>query len=310
MASETSFLPQVGIIIPLMDRTNDIKVSLPSLLNQEYPNYTVHILDHCSQDGLDNVLQSRTHPRLKLIRCPRPDYFNFSRARNIGTRYSSSDLLFFLNGDNQFQDEGHLSRIVGDFLNVARIDYRWYRNWRHSQGYTPLRIRHGPVISTSYRHVYCHCLGSPLLIDRHVFQQLGGFNEALENWGYEDSDLIARLELAGFGRIAISGITQPEHSDDIRVKNFQEKDKYKSWQRNRQLSDELISAFGPIITPQRYPGRCEWVEIDGVRYDGAIAPQQSWEMASRITRASLGGLLLAAVTRLMSYVQSLGSVKA
>ena len=304
MVVKTPSKPDVAIIIPIMGRADDLGMSLPTLLNQNYPNYTVYVVDNRSEDALPAVLEQMAHPRLKLIGCPRPLYFSFSKTRNAGARYTFSDLLFFLNGDNQFQDQGHLSGIVNGFLKGTDIDYRWYRNWRRSQGYGPLGIYHQPVIETGYRRVYCHCLGSPLLIERQVFQQLGGFNEDLEDWGYEDTDLIARLELAGFGRIPILGIAQPDHSDDIRVKNFREKDKSKSWGRNRRLSDKFISGFGPIILTQTYPGRCERVEVNGTQYDGASAPQQAWEMElTDLTRASTLRSLLSAATKLLSCVK-------
>ena len=304
MVLNTPSTPDVAIIIPIMDRAGDLGMSLPTLLNQNYPNYTVYVVDNRSQDGLPAVLEQMAHPRLKLIGCPRPLYFSFSKTRNAGARYTFSDLLFFLDGDIQFQDEGHLLRIVNDFLTGTDIDYMWHRNWRRSQRYGSLRIRYQPSIKTRYRRVYCHCLGSPLLIERHVFQQLGGFNEAIEDWGYEDTDLIARLELAGFGRIVISGMTRPHHSDDVRIKNFREKDKSKSWGRNRRLSDKFISSFGPIIVTQTYPGRCEWVEVNGIQYDGASAAQQAWEMElADLTRASTMRSLLSAATKLLSCVK-------
>ena len=267
--------PSVGIIIPIMDRANDLKTSLPSLLNQDYPNYSVNIIDSSSEDELDNVLSEF---RLKLIRSPRPEFFNRSQARNLGVRYTFSDLLFFLNADDEFENEHHLSTIVEMFLKGADIDYTWYQDWRKRARYSLLRIRQRPVIKTAYRRVYCHCLGLPLLIDREVFQQLGGYNEAFVDWGFEDTDLLARLELAGFGRIEISGMIEREHSDELRTAYHREKNKIKSWTRNRKISDRFIRRIGPVLVNQTYPGRCQWLEIDGVRYDGAAARQQEWRM--------------------------------
>ncbi len=269
-------LPRLAIVIPMMDRSDDLRSSLPNLLSQDYPQYEVYIIDHCSLDGLEAVLEQMEHPRLKLIRCPRPDYFSFSKGRNIGARYTFSDLLFFLNGDNQFRDTKHLSQIIDGFLNETKVDSQWYRSWRSTAGYRPLEIDHGVSIRTRFRRVYSHCLGSPLLVEREVFQKLGGYNEALQDWGYEDTDLIARLELAGFGRINISGMIQPEHPDDKRTINFREKDKRKSWKRNCKVSDTFIRQFGPILPNQIYPGRCEWIEIEGIRYNGALLSQQEW----------------------------------
>lgn len=293
----SNWSPSTAIVIPLMDRADDLRKSLPNLLSQNYPNYKVYIVDHSSQDGLEAVLQEIRHPKLRFIQAPRFAYFNFSRSRNIGARYTFSDLLFFLNGDNQFQHPGQLSEIVNDFLKGTKVP--WYKRLRGALGDKLLKNR--VSLRTPYPRVYCHCLGSPLFIAREVFQQLGGYNEDFEDWGYEDTDLRVRLALAGFDHIPIAEMIQPEHPDELRLKNFREKDKNKSWHRNRRLSDELIESSGPVIRTRRYPGRCEWMEIDGLRRDGVTAAQQNWEM--RLSDSIYDHYVRPAATKLLTYVR-------
>src|SRR5262249_59037369 len=105
----------VAIIIRVMDRADELRVSLPSLLNQDYPSYRVVVVDHSSQDGLRAVLEDAKRPRLRVVRCPRPAFFNPSSSGNTGVRYSFSDLLFFLDTGMRFRDEHHLSEIVQAF---------------------------------------------------------------------------------------------------------------------------------------------------------------------------------------------------
>src|SRR5262245_19860699 len=129
--------PSVAVIIPLMDRSDDLRFSLPRLLHQDFENYTVYLVDNSSIDDFDRVLleceilggtnpfESRTrhqgfHPRrssrLVVIRRPRPDVFSFSISRNCGVRCSASDLLLFVNGDTVFDGPHTLGSIVDDFL--------------------------------------------------------------------------------------------------------------------------------------------------------------------------------------------------
>lgn len=274
-----SRLLSVAIIVRVMDRADELRSSLPSLLNQEYPDYSVVIVDHSSQDGLDSVLDSLRSPRLHVLRCPRPPYFNRSRAGNIGVRYSFSDLLFFLDTGIQFRDECHLSGIVAAFEASNEIDYHHYEGWRQQAGFPPLDMKHSAG-DASGRRVYCECEchGLHLLVERSVFQRIGGLSEALLDWGYEDTDLATRLELSGYGRIPIHELVEREHDDECRVRFHREKSKQRSWTKNRRISDAFIKTFGPVIRTQRTPGLCEWAEIDGVRYLGAEAPQQDWTM--------------------------------
>jgi len=278
-SSEQTRRPSVAIIVRCMDRADQLRVSLPSLLNQDYPDYQVVVVDHSSQDGLTELLEAAKSPRLRVVRCPRPVFFNPSTSGNIGVRYSFSDLLFFLDTGMTFRDERQLSEIVAAFEASSEVDDSHYKTWRERACYPSLEgtrlVPDGPG-----RHVFCECEchGLHMLVSRDIFQRIGGLNEALLDWGYEDTDLMTRLELCGYGRIPIRELNESKHSDDLRVRFFEVKSTEQSWTKNRRISDGFIATFGPVMKTQRTPGFCEWVEIDGQRYSGAGAPQQSWTM--------------------------------
>ncbi len=269
--------PSVAIIVRVMDRANELRISLPSLLNQDYPDYQVVIVDHCSKDGLTAILDATQSPRLRIVRCPRPKFFNPSVSGNTGARYSFSDVLFFLDTGMSFKHERHLSEIVAAFEGSSDIDLYHYRQWRETTGYPSLE-KARLVDDAVERRVYCECEchGLHTLVRRDIFQRIGGLNEALLDWGYEDTDLTTRLELCGYGRIPIPDLGHSPHSDELRVQFFEVKSKERSWTKNRRISDGFITTFGPVLRTQRTPGLCEWVEIDGVRHPGAAAPQQDW----------------------------------
>src|SRR5215510_1154640 len=136
--AESSRLPSVAIILRVMDRADEVRVSLPSLLGQDYPDYQVIVVDHSSADGLAAVLEPITSPRLRILRCARPSFFNPSSAGNIGVRYSFSDLVFFLDTGMTFRDEHHLSEIVAAFEGSSEIDDHHYEHWREGAGYPSL----------------------------------------------------------------------------------------------------------------------------------------------------------------------------
>jgi glycosyltransferase involved in cell wall biosynthesis len=269
--------PSLTIVIPIMDRADDLDRSLPSMVGQSYPHYRVAIVDFGSRDGLTEKLSRRPSRRLDVIRCPRPRYFSFSRARNVGLRYSDSELVCFLNADNEFRDERHLEEIVASYLAGSGADGAWCARWRASSGFAPLKpaARPSPVDGGGSR-VYAHCLGSALLAERRAVQAIGGFNELLTDWGYEDTDLLQRLEICGFGRIEIRDLEQRDHPDAWRTANFRFKNRRWTWQRNRWLSDKTIASFGVVPPDPRHPGRVRSLELGGVRYRGDQAPQQEW----------------------------------
>jgi glycosyltransferase involved in cell wall biosynthesis len=269
--------PSLTIVIPIMDRADDLERSLPSMVGQSYESYRVAIVDFGSRDGLTKSLSRWPSQRLDVIRCPRPRYFSFSRARNVGLRYTHSELVFFLNADNEFRDEHHLGEIVASYLAGRGADGSWCARWRAFSGYAPLEsAAKAPPVDGGGSRVYAHGLGSALLAERRAVQAIGGFNEFLTDWGYEDTDLLQRLEICGFGRIEIRDLEQRDHPDSWRTANFRFKDRGWTWQRNRWLSDRTIASFGVVPPAPRYPGRVRALELGGVRYPGARAPQQEW----------------------------------
>src|SRR6266566_3592688 len=75
------------------------------------------------------------------------------------------------------------------------------------------------------RRVYCECRchGLHLLVARAAFQSLGGLNEVLRDWGYEDTDLTTRLELSGYARLELDDLVERDHPDTLRVAFHREK---------------------------------------------------------------------------------------
>lgn len=269
--------PSVAIIIRLLNRAPELAHSLPSLLSQDYPNYRVYVIDHGSDDGSDKILEENACARLSVIKVPRPDYFNRSHAGNIGARYTFEELLFFLDCGMTFRDDTHLSDIVEDYKCNQRLEFDHYAQWRDVCNFPALdRVD----FTGGKRGVWCECKchGLHTMIPRPIFQQLGGLNEALLDWGYEDTDMATRLELAGYQRYEITELNERDHSDDLRVAFHREKDKAATWARNRVISDGFIKTFGPILHTQQRPGICPWVEVDGEWMLGDEAPQQDWVM--------------------------------
>ena len=269
---------RVAIVIPTMGRTEELRSSLPSLLAQDYPDFSVYLVDHGSTDGLAAVVDKLRSDRLTVLGCPRPEYFSFARGRNIGVRYSSGELLLFVNGDNVFESPHVLSDAVASFLAEPNVDWAWFASWRRACGYDPVTTRRAGILTGRYRNVFCHTHGSVLLVERTVFQDVGGFNELLEDWGYEDTDLASRLELSGLGRIEMKGVgtlAQPDE-EGLRVRFFRHKDPELTWLRNRLLSDYMIGRWGHVLGADHYPGRCSTITIDHRERNGLTIPQQDW----------------------------------
>ena len=102
------------MVVATMDRTADLRRSLPNWLSQDYGNWSLSVVDYSSKDGLATALPASDSVR--LVKLPRPDYWSHARAGNACLRYGApSDLVFVLSTDTEFADANHLSRIVTAF---------------------------------------------------------------------------------------------------------------------------------------------------------------------------------------------------
>ncbi len=265
----TAERPLVSIVIPVMDRWADLVRSLPSLSDQTYANYSVDVVA-LGGDGIP-IMVHRS-PRVRLLALPRPRYLSFSWVRNVGAQYSEGDLLLFMNADNEWVDSSSMERAIDLLLCRREAEPHWYRDWREMCGFRRVRCRTACPLAQYSIGVYGHAHGSILLVERCAFMDVGGYDEMFSDWGFEDTDLLARLECAGLARVALPGVIQRGHGDDERLANFKVRDRNYTWHRNRLFSERSTRWCGCIHRPAGRPGIVSSVEL---RVGGRPQPLQS-----------------------------------
>ncbi len=91
--------PLVSIILPVRNEAHQIENYLPSLLNQDYPNLEIIVVDDCSEDGTGDILKNYAadHPRLQLVDGqPRAEgWMGKAHAMYQGYRVARGEWLLF-----------------------------------------------------------------------------------------------------------------------------------------------------------------------------------------------------------------------
>jgi glycosyltransferase involved in cell wall biosynthesis len=88
-----------SIIIPTYNRADLIMETLESVFNQVYKNYEVIVVDNCSTDNTQELLQPLIeNNRIRYIRHDRN--YERSRSRNTGMEHAKGDFLTFLDSDD------------------------------------------------------------------------------------------------------------------------------------------------------------------------------------------------------------------
>jgi hypothetical protein len=174
-----------------MGRLAHLQLTLPTAVNQ--PGAEHIVVDYsCPERAGDWV--ERNFPQVRVVRVPGRKSFNVSAARNAGAAAARASWLFFRDADVAVAPG-----FAAEVLPLLR-----------EGGHYRSRLKAiGP-------------LAGALICAREEYIRVGGYDDAMEGWGYEDVDMYARLRLAGsearvFPERLLSALN---HDDASRVANY------------------------------------------------------------------------------------------
>jgi len=89
---------KVNVIIPVYNARETIRKCVGSVLENDYDNFEVIIVDDCSTDGTLEIIQGINDGRLRILTSASNSGAAFSR--NFGVKNSEGDLILFLDADS------------------------------------------------------------------------------------------------------------------------------------------------------------------------------------------------------------------
>jgi cellulose synthase/poly-beta-1,6-N-acetylglucosamine synthase-like glycosyltransferase len=104
------FAPFVSIIVPVFNEGKVIKESIKSLLNLDYKNYEIIIVNDGSSDDTKQIAESLfgyqqgRYNKIKVSLINQPN-LGKARALNAGIYYSKADFVLSMDGDSQLSPE-------------------------------------------------------------------------------------------------------------------------------------------------------------------------------------------------------------
>lgn len=182
---------RISVIIATKDRAPYLDRALRSLESQEdAPSFEAIVVDNGSTDDTAAVAKA-AHERGRIpVRYEYEAQPNRGRARNAGARVAQGYLLLFCDDDVQLpagwiaaHDRAHaMPKLVvsGPIVNVPSYD-----------------ARPKPTVSNYSGAFFCTCNVS---LARYAFEEAGGFDDAFDLYGWEDTELGMRLRERGMRR--------------------------------------------------------------------------------------------------------------
>lgn len=216
VSEKSATYPSVSIIIVNFNSRDFLKQCLRTLLDTDYPNYEVVVIDNASTDGsLSAVKRSfGSDSRVKLV--GNRENVGHSEGCNIGAKITEGQYIVFLDADIAFEDRNWLRELVKVMENNTSV------------GLAQAKL----VVSEDSSRLDCVCVAIDALgtwaanygskagmlkedfeilaassgcsiIRREVFNQAGGFDPDYFIYD-DDTDLSLRVWLMGYRVMFVS----------------------------------------------------------------------------------------------------------
>lgn len=267
----------VSVILPTYNRAWILKETIDSVLDQDYGNFELIVVDDGSTDETPHLL-SAYQGRITVIRQQNQ---GVSAARNAGIRAASGDLIALLDSDDTWLP-GKLTAQV-DFFNthpdarICQTEEIWIRNGvRVNPG-----KRHRKQAGMIFERSLALCLVSPsaVMIRKSLLDEVGLFDETLP--ACEDYDLWLRIAW----KHPIHLIHQPlivkrgGHGDQL--SRMPELDRYRIRSIARMLDSDCLSPNQKKAARAMLKTKCA-IYAQGCRKRGRIAEAQRYaELAGK-----------------------------
>ena len=185
-----------SVVIPLYNKAYFLKKTIQSVLDQDFEQFELIIVDDGSTDGSLKVAQSFQDKRLRILSNL---HMGVSVARNTGVAQAQFPWVAFLDADDIWHKGflGEMERAIHQFPDEAIFASGRslvYAN-RKERYRNPFLPEEGKVAKINYYQVISQYLppinSSNSVVKRELLEEVGGFNESMRR--YEDHELWFRL---------------------------------------------------------------------------------------------------------------------
>ncbi len=188
-------MPSISIVIPVHNGGSNFRICLESLAELDPPPSEIIVVEDGETDGSGRMAEDFGAHMLRTSSRGGP-----GRARNLGARAASGDILFFVDADvtipkdaisligAAFNDDPEMAALIGSYdEDPFQTNFlSQYKNLFHHY----VHQTSNEVASTFW--------GACGAIRREIFLAIDGFDESYRNPSIEDIELGYRLKSAGY----------------------------------------------------------------------------------------------------------------
>jgi FkbM family methyltransferase len=187
----------VSLICACKNRYNALKLSLNSWLMFDEVKEVI-IVDWSSDVPINDLLE--LDERVKIIRVEDKKYFNLCQPLNLAASIATGDYIlkvdcdYIINPYYNFFESYKIDQnsFVSGNPNFDTLEYVDENGITKSE-YSSANIDDIIKYANSYSHYFKYLKGL-LFVSRENFEKIGGFNEDILSYGWDDGEIITRLE--------------------------------------------------------------------------------------------------------------------
>ena len=188
----------VSIVIPTHDRLPLLKQAIGSVLEQTHTDLELIVVDDGSTDGTVAHLRGIADPRLRVIELSRSG--NIAAIRNTGARHATGRYVCFLDSDDLWRPTKLEVQLALMTKSAARWSYTIFDHCDERGNMIPaaVGVRDPPSgdITRALIETVAPVVLSGIVVDRTLFEELGGFDEEESLRLREDYHFMVRLAIA------------------------------------------------------------------------------------------------------------------
>lgn len=214
-------LPLVSLIIPTRNSLSLIQQCVQSIIDKTtYQNYEILIVDNGSdkQEVLDYFDTLAQKSKINIYRDNRP--FNYSQLMNAAVKMANGEIIGLLNNDVEVITPDWLTEMVSHAIrkDIGAVGAKlWYPNDTLQHGgvilgmgehgcaghghYKFYKSDHGYFGRMSLISEYSAVSAACLVIEKSIYNEVGGFNEEDLQVAFNDVDFCLKVKKAGYRNI-------------------------------------------------------------------------------------------------------------
>jgi glycosyltransferase involved in cell wall biosynthesis len=187
----------ISVVIPVFNAQEYIENTVDSVINQEYKNWELIIIDDCSTDDSLSIVETKykSNKKIEIIKLER-NSGGPAKPRNIGIKNSNGDFIAFLDQDDIWDNDklriccnsicDNVDFIYHDMRVVAENDYSV------KQKILPSRQLEQPVLIDLLINDNA-ILNSSTMVRRSLLVKIGDINESKKMIASEDYNTWLRI---------------------------------------------------------------------------------------------------------------------